>query len=167
MKLARICALVAVPVALAACGSDDRTTDDVAIAPATPTMDAGRPAAPMNGAGMDMSVNMSPVGNSGVTGQATVTAMGSDTQLMVTLNAPAGGTTHQGHVHEGTCDSPGAVVQALDPITLDGSGNGSMTRTVQIDSNTVMNGRHIIAYHEAGGNPGAPIVCGAIPMHSM
>jgi hypothetical protein len=31
-----------------------------------------------------------------------------------------------------------------------------------------MNGQHVIAYHErAGEDIGAPVVCGAIPMHAM
>lgn len=166
MKLGRICALVAVPFALAACGTDE-PADDVAVVPQTTPPATMEPAAPTTGAGMDMSLTMSALNNSGVTGQGTITPMGGETQVMVMLNAAAGGTTHQGHVHQGTCDSPGSVVQPLEPITLDGTGSGSMTATAPLDPNTVMNGQHIIVYHEAGGNPGAPIVCGAIPMHSM
>jgi hypothetical protein len=28
-----------------------------------------------------------------------------------------------------------------------------------------MNGQHIVVYHEAGGTPGAPVACAAIPAH--
>lgn len=166
MKLSRIYVLAALPLAIAACAEEEPepVMDEAVIAePAVPA--ATDPAAMGAGTGMEQMVNMTALNNSGVTGQATVTPADGQTQVMVTLNAGAGGATHEGHIHQGTCDSPGGVVQPLQPITLDQSGSGSMTTTVQVEPNTVMDGQHIVLYHEAGGS--SPVVCGSIPMHQM
>ena len=70
-------------------------------------------------------------------------------------------------MHTGTCDSPGEVVVPLESVSVDATGAGTSTSTVQVPLATVMNGQHIVAVHEAGGNPGNPIACAAIPQHSM
>lgn len=175
MKTTRLWLLAGLPFALVACGGNDtdaetdagavmETADTAAMAPMPP-------AAPMDTAATAMAggdtVQLSAVGGSGVGGQAVLTDMSGQTQVMVMLTGTSGTGTHQGHIHQGTCAAPGEVVAPLQPITADGSGGGTMTATVPVPMATVMNGQHIIAYHEAGGNPGSPVVCGAIPQHSM
>jgi hypothetical protein len=112
---------------------------------------------------MGGAVMMNAVGTSGVTGQAQFMEHGAG-QTMVTVNLTAqGGSTHSGHIHTGTCDAPGAVVVPLQDVTL-ANGTGSSTSTIEVPLATVMNGQHIVAYHQSSGdNPGAPVVCGAIP----
>lgn len=166
MELRRIWPLVAIPFALVACGAEEEPATDVTVEPApvaAPT--AGMDTMGMGaGGGMASTVNMQAMNNSGVTGQATVTPANGQTQVMVQLNAAAGGSTHPGHIHQGTCDSPGSVVEPLQPITLDNAGAGNMTTTVGVDPMTVMNGQHIIQYHGEGGTP---VACGSIPQHTM
>lgn len=166
---------LAAALAVAAC-SDQKS--DVAVVPADSAAvapGAAPAAAPMDtgmaGMNADMgTVQMTALDNSGVTGQATLTPSGNDTQVMVMLNAGAGkgGTMHQGHIHQGTsCSDYQGVEQPLQPVTLDANGSGSATSSVALPSATLMDGKHVILYHEAGGSPGKPVVCGVIPAHAM
>jgi hypothetical protein len=169
MKPTRGWILAALPLMLTACGTDD----DAYVADGTVMTDdpAATTAPPPAAGGMDASspvtVDMGAVGGSGVTGRMELMAHGDgQTMVNVTLNAPAGASsTHSGHIHEGTCDAPGAVVVPLQDITLSG-GTGMASSTVDVPASAAMNGNHIVAYHErAGSDPGAPVVCGAIPQH--
>jgi hypothetical protein len=174
MKTTRIRALAALPFALAACGGDDAAetgagttaaggdsgmTAPAATAPATDSTLAG--AQPMGGM-----VTMNAVGGSGVTGQAQFMEHGTG-QTMVTVDLTAqGSTSHSGHIHQGTCEAPGAVVVPLKDVTL-ASGTGMASSTIGVPLATVMNGQHIVAYHERSGEDfGGPVVCGAIPAMS-
>ena len=135
------------------------TADTAMGAPAPMTTDTG-----MAGAqAMGSAVTMNAVGTSGVTGQAQIMEHGQG-QTMVTVNLTAqGNSTHSGHIHTGTCDAPGAVVVPLQDVTL-ANGTGSASSTIDVPLATVMNGQHIVAYHQGqGAEAGAPVVCGAIP----
>ena len=58
---------------------------------------------------------------------------------------------------------PGKVVVPLQDVTL-ANGSGMSSTTIPVPVATVMNGKHIVAYHEkSGSEPGGPVVCGAIP----
>jgi hypothetical protein len=160
----------ALPLAFAACGGGDAaeggaadSTSTVSAAP-TPEMNpAPAPAADSGAAPAAGMVAMNAVGASGVTGQVQVMDHGAnESMIAVTLNAP-GTTTHSGHIHEGTCDAPGKVVVPLQDVTL-ANGTGTSSTTIPVPLATVMNGKHIVAYHEkSGSEPGGPVVCGAIP----
>ena len=169
--------IAALALALSACGGDNTeemaaemadeaavdATQELALDTVNPVV-AANPAA----SAMTMTAELQPVGGSGVTGQATLTPAAGQTQVMIALNNLAPNSAHAGHIHTGTCASPGPAVQPLQPITANASGTGSMTTTVPLDPNTVMNGQHIVVYHrDAGDSPGSPIVCGALPNHQM
>lgn len=172
MNATRLWVLGTLPLALAACGGGadetaaggadttaasvtDTTTAPSATAPADTPLTGAQP---VGGA-----VTMNAVGTSGVTGQAQIMDHGGG-QTMVTVNLTAqGSTTHGGHIHTGTCDAPGPPVAPLQDVTL-ANGTGSSTSTVDVPLATVMNGEHIIAYHQGSGDSlGAPVVCGQIP----
>lgn len=178
MKRSWSCALIALVLAVAACGGGeggegetegvDNTsltmTDSVPGSDATPptpgaAVDTGAAAA--GGA-----VTLNPVGNSGISGQANLTTQGGQTQVTVQLTGMQPSSAHAGHVHQGTCDAIGPVVAPLQDVAADASGNGTSTSTLTLPMDSVMNGRHVISYHQAAGaNPGPPASCGAIPAH--
>jgi hypothetical protein len=171
MKATRFWALAALPVALTACGGGDEaaeggaaTMTDTTTAPAATTMPGDTSMA--GATAMGSAVTMNAVGTSGVTGQAQFMEHGTgQTMVMVNLTAQ-GNSTHSGHIHTGTCDAPGDVVAPLQDVTL-ANGTGSSSSTLEIPLGTVMNGQHIVAYHQSSGdNPGAPVVCGQIPAQS-
>lgn len=113
-------------------------------------------------------ISLQQVGGSGVTGEATLSAQGDGTMVMVTLmNAPQG--PHAGHIHQGTCQNPGKPVAPLQDVTVpQANGTGSSHSTVSVPISQLMNGQHLVQYHQqAGENPGAPIVCGSIPTEQV
>jgi hypothetical protein len=165
--LSKILVLPLVLLAPACNGDDDRTVDTVGMTD-TMMMGTGTTQDPaMSPQTMGSTIALQAVGGSGITGEATLTESGQQTQIMVRLMGSQPNATHQGHIHEGTCANVGSVVVALDPITVDAQNMGSSTTTVDVPIHTVANGQHLIAYHEAGGTPGAPVACGEVPAHTM
>lgn len=177
MKLSKWWLLASVPLALAACGmndteaEEDDPTDGAAADTAAATVSAAPPVAMDTAASAAMAPMMVPlaaVGGSGVSGEATLTESAGQTQVAVRLAGFQPNSSHSGHVHQGTCDAPGAPVAPLQDIAADASGAGTATSTVAIPTSVAMNGQHIVAYHQASGeNMGPPVVCGAIPGHAM
>lgn len=122
-----------------------------------------------NGSGMQAAVALNELGGSGIGGEATIAPAeaSGQTQVTVSLQGPADAAgVHQGHIHSGTCEQLGGVVVPLPPVTVD-DGVGSATSTVAADAMSLMDGQHIVVYHQAGGTPGSPVVCGQIPAHAM
>ncbi|MEX2584612.1 MAG: hypothetical protein WD766_15190 [Gemmatimonadota bacterium] len=159
-------ALIGLPLVLAlvACAGD--ADDDIAVIDETEEVmpQMTEPATPMPEPAAAQTASFEPVGDSGISGEATVTDRGQQTEIMVRLTGAEAGE-HPGHIHSGTCASIGGVVQPLESITADATGTGTMTTTVELPAMTVMNGEHVIAYHPVGGGP--PATCAQIPTHAM
>jgi hypothetical protein len=149
---------------LAACGGDD-TADDVWMDTDAPPAATADPAMDHSGMG-EMTAQFVEVDGSGASGTVRVSADGAGTRI-VAMVMGAGAGVHQGHIHSGTCAQRGGAVVPLEPITTDASGTGEATSTVDVPLETVANGQHIVVYHEAGGSPGASVVCADIPAHTM
>lgn len=176
MRINRTFLTLLVPLTLAACEREaDRTGEMADSIAAAPDANAGQSLAgdtlgvTAAGGGMQATVVLNELRGSGVTGEATIapgTASG-QTSASVTLNAAGdAGGVHQGHIHQGTCAQLGGPVVPLPAVTVAG-GTGTATSDVAVDAMSVMDGGHVVAYHEAGANPGAPVVCGEIPGHQM
>lgn len=166
MRLSQAWIALAVVVVLTACADEDRpqevVSDSSVAGPwAEPDL-VGDPAAmaPMGG----MVAQMNPIEGSGVGGEITITDRANQTEVMVRLTGTAPSGSHPGHIHSGTCENIGGVVQALEPIIADNTGTGTMTTTVNIPPMTLMSGNHVVVYH---GDGGSPITCAAIPAHVM
>ena len=176
MKIERTFLLMVLSVTLAACGGGDEAEvaegdgaamDTTAMTPAPMPMPADSGAMASGGMAGAQTVALQGVGGAPVTGSVAVSEAGGGTQVVLTVAGAGGAGTHAAHVHTGTCDAPGDVVAPLESVTADATGAGTSTTTLQIPMATVMNGQHIVAVHEAGGSPGAPVACAAIPQHSM
>lgn len=163
---------VAMPLllAVAACGGGDGEStvstadlDTTSLPSQEPGLGPGSGVG-VNEVGSGQTATMTPVGNSGVGGDATITDRGEQTEILVRLTGTPANGTHPGHVHTGTCASIGSVAQALEPISTDATGTGTMTTTVTIPPMTLMNGQHVVVYHGAGGTP---VACADIPTHAM
>lgn len=167
MTIARTAA-TATTLALAlfagACGGKADEAEDLEMQPPAATTPTPAPAAD-SAAGNRLA--FTPVGASTLTGEVDVEEEGAGTKVEVKIANSTDGAVHKGHIHSGTCAAPGAVVAPLGDITIDGDRNGESETTLQLPMMTVMNGQHIVAFHAAGGNPGAPVLCVAIPAHSM
>jgi hypothetical protein len=162
MRLARMSVVLVAALGLAACPDGDRQADTgAATATDTPATAAGTPGAQTAEMGMER-IDLRAVGQSNVSGEASIAPDGQTTKVMVRLT---GGTPGQkdGHIHSGTCDNIGPVVVALEPVNVQQGGAGTSTSEVNLPVAQVMNGQHVISYHQSGGDPGPPVVCGEIP----
>lgn len=157
-------ATLALALLTGACAGKDDAADDLEMQPPAATTPA--PGATADTAASN-AIAFTPVGGSTLAGDVDVEEEGSGTKVEVSIRNSTDGAVHKGHVHSGTCASPGPVVAPLGDVTIDGDRNGESETTLQLPMMTVMNGQHIVAYHAAGGNPGAPVLCVAIPAHSM
>lgn len=172
MKARTRWALLALPALLAACAKGDDTADAGAMADggdstAVQTGVATPPVTDTTSTDMVMAT-LAPLNNSGVQGTVNFNADPANAGRLVAVLSVAGGTeggVHQAHVHTGTCDAPGDVVLALSPVTIVAGGGGQSEAPVDVPTATLANGQHIVAVHEANGNPGAPIACGPIENH--
>lgn len=152
------------PFVLAACAAPDTAEDAETAAEEAPAAEAP-PVTPAPEPATHMA-QFTALNESGTTGQVEIRAVGVGTELRVTLTGATEGV-HQGMVHAGTCEAPGEVIAQLQPITVDATGIGEATSEVTAALNTVMDGNHVVIYHEAGGEPGAPVTCATIPPQQM
>lgn len=172
MHFARGLFLIALPLAVA-CGTEQQrpgvateSADTAGRAAPAPT-DTGAQVGGEAGAVTDVALHSE--NDSGVTGDARLTANGAQTVVSVRL-AGAGAAQqgiHQGHIHRGTCADLGGISIRLSPITTDAAGAGEVTTAIDTAFAAIADGEHAISYHEAGGSPGKPIACGVIPAGGM
>ena len=164
MRVSTLSLLAGVSLALTACGEAGEAEPalegeaPVVVAPTAAPTDAGMMDPAADAAGM-RTIAFTSVGSPEHRGEVMLHPMGGQTEITVRLSGPQSGT-HQGHIHSGTCDNLGPPVQPLEPVEVPQSGQGTSTTTVNIPPATVMNGEHLVAYHDAGG---APVVCAEIP----
>ena len=163
MKSNRGWLLLALPIALAACGGDEGEGDTAVLTDTATMAPAATPAADTGMGTMPTTLALQAVGTSGASGPATVTPNAAQTQVQVQLTGVTPGA-HPGHIHSGTCAAIGPVVHALPEITAGADGTGSAEATVPLDAATIMNGQHLISYHGEGG---APVACGELAAHTM
>jgi hypothetical protein len=111
-----------------------------------------------------VTVQLEPVGGSGVSGTATLTAAGEGTQVALDVEGLAPGATARGTMQAGTCDMPSASFAALPDLTADAAGRATATGSVLFHGTenvalaTMADGEHIIAIHTD-----QVVACGVIP----
>lgn len=105
-------------------------------------------------------VNLAEQNDSGISGSATLTQVGSDLRVVVTVTGSPAGGSHPAHIHSGRCPSPGGVVHGLNNI-VDGT---STTLLAGISLSSVTDGGHSINLHVSDDNlgPSGYIACGDI-----
>lgn len=114
------------------------------------------------GAVTDWKAELAPVGDSGISGSATVqtalpamadTTMPARTEFTAEVSIVGGtdGNKHPWHVHSGTCGSESAPIvgQASNytPITIEGSGEGKAKATVSAEISP--NGQYLVNIHRS------------------
>lgn len=108
---------------------------------------------------------LSPVNNSGVTGSATLRAVGEQTEILLNVTGITQGNQQlQGSIVRGTCEQPGAVVAPLDPIAV-GAGNiATLTDTIPLPPTVVLNGGHALIIKGDNAGPATPpLACSTLP----
>ncbi len=105
-------------------------------------------------------LEMKAVEGSKVVGKAVLTESGTGVKVSVSLTGFDPNTSHDGHIHVGTCEKQGGVVAPLSVIKADASGAGSadsMVTTMAFAA--IADGNHYVQYHTASAPPGKQVSC--------
>ena len=126
------------------------------------TPEATEPAeTPSPEAGSETRAILFPVGDSAVSGDATLAPSDGGTQVEVSVSGGLEPGSHASHIHTGTCDSPGAPETTLSEVEADASGAGDASTTIaDRPIEDFEDGNHYVAVHNLAG---AVVTCGDIP----
>jgi hypothetical protein len=159
MRLSTPLSALALALVLAACDSERpaqvQPGETAAPEPGRPGLDVAD--------GTTVTFLLNPVGGSGISGEVTLRPAGELLEAEVRLSGSEPDATHQGHVHSGNCAAPGGVVVPMESVFVDEEGVGVRTFSLSLPAATLMDGDHLVMYHEAGGSPGRGVACGEIP----
>ena len=94
------------------------------------------------------------------TGTATLTAQGSQTQVVVNIQPGGAGVAQPGHIHQGSCPGVGAVAFPLTNVV-----DGTSTTVVNASLDSLRTGGYSINIHQDGTQAGLGVYvsCGGIP----
>jgi hypothetical protein len=111
-----------------------------------------------------VTVQLDPVGESKVSGTATLTAAGEGTDVTLDVTGLAPGTDARATMHANTCAMPSASFAALPDLKADATGSATATGSVLFHGTeavalaTMADGEHVIAVQA-----GQVVACGVIP----
>jgi CHRD domain len=106
-----------------------------------------------------VTVTLSPENDSGISGTATLTAMGSQTQVVINVTGEPAGASEPDHIHTGQCGPTlGGVKFPLKNVE-----NGTSTTTVNATLASLETGGFAINLHESAANISHYVGCGNIP----
>ena len=104
-------------------------------------------------AGTPVRAQLAAQGESGVSGNVTVTPQGNEAALAVHVMGTAG--TYMGHVHRGSCadTTESAVVADLGAVTVPAGGMVDHQATASMPADSLVNGQHFVGLHREAGGP--------------
>ena len=111
-----------------------------------------------------IAVRLDPVGDSNVSGMATLTAEGEGTRVSLDVAGLAPGTQAHATMQAGTCASPGASAATLPSLTADANGKATASGpilfrgTMPVALTGIADGAHSIAV----AGPSGVVACGLI-----
>jgi LPXTG-motif cell wall-anchored protein len=106
-----------------------------------------------------LTVPLATLNGSGVSGTATLTDMGTQTQVVITVTGEATSASEPDHIHTGQC---GATLGGVK-FPLKNVEGGTSTTVVNVALSALQNGSYAINLHESAANIGNYVACGNIP----
>lgn len=150
---------LAAVLALAACGGSNQApgSDTGAGSPA--------PAATPTPTAAPITIPLSAVGESGVTGTAEIVKGTGGFTVTMKLKGLAPGSNHVDHIHNGSCQANGGIAIALQPLAADGAGLASATSTINQDFAVPAGGWYVNVHAgpDLQGPNAKAIACGNVP----
>lgn len=107
----------------------------------------------------EVTVRLSPVGGSSVSGDADLRSSGASTRVEVELTGLTAGSTYTTEIHSGTCMEAGTTVAELEPVVASGMEAGS-TSTIDPSVLGMYEAHHHIAVID---ETGTIVACGELP----
>jgi hypothetical protein len=159
-------ALLAAVLAVAAIACDDDEDGDGNGDAVPPATEEG--AAPDDGAedgaaedGGPITLILSALGGSAVTGSATLAGIDPGTAVIVTIDSGLEEGTHVNHIHEGTCDAIGDIGEPLESLEAGADGSApAITTMTGAELQHLLDEDHVIAVHAL--DPATIVACGLI-----
>jgi hypothetical protein len=105
-----------------------------------------------------VTVELKAVGDSGVSGQATLTPADDKTTVSITLTGAPEGVAQPAHIHQGTCADLGAPKYPLQAIE-----NGKSETTIDAKISDLTTGDLAINVHKSKEEIATYVACGEIP----
>lgn len=99
-------------------------------------------------------------------GQATLVAMGNQTQVTVEVSSLEANSEHVNHIHSGSCTAEGPIVYPLTNLKANQNGNAMAVTTIDKPIAEVANGQTYVNIHAGPSLPSPGITCGTIPTYS-
>jgi Fe-S cluster biogenesis protein NfuA len=154
--------LAAMALLLASCGGEDASVGSAPAGAPVMTASTSPGTAP---ATVEQTTALTALGASGVGGEVTVRDLDEmTTEVVVRLEGASGGGSYAGHLHSGSCEQIGPVVQPLAPVNTAADGTGAVVVSLDRAPMTLLDGLHIVVYHGPGGTP---VTCGMIGAYTM
>lgn len=107
-----------------------------------------------------VTVNLGAQNNSGVSGTATLTPMGNQTQVVIRVTGEPAGASEPAHIHDGTC----ANLNPTPKYPLNNVENGTSTTMVNATLAQIQSSATAINLHESAQNISRYVACGNIPV---
>jgi hypothetical protein len=161
MRIPSLLALAGAVLVTAACPRDrepEVAPDTVAVAP------HNDPGAMPEAA---QTVDLQPVGGENISAQAVVLPVGVQTQVTVHVRQAPPNTPLTAHVMTGSCDQLGPTAADLQPVVTDAGGLGTSQIVIDMPTEIVINGNHVVQLRRGNGRDGIPVACGQIPAHPV
>jgi len=105
-----------------------------------------------------VTVELKAVGDSGVSGQASLMPMGDKTMVSITLTGAPEGVAQPAHIHQGTCENLGAPKYPLSAVE-----NGKSETTIDAKVSDLTTGDLAINVHKSKEEIATYVACGEIP----
>jgi len=106
-----------------------------------------------------VSVRLTEQGDSGQSGQATITAEGYRTTVVIELSNQSG-VPQPSHIHQGTCDDP----NPRPAFALNNVAGGKATTTINASLALLQVTDYYVNVHKSESEIGIVVACGDIPM---
>lgn len=105
-------------------------------------------------------VPLEPVGDSGVSGEATVIKEADEVVVLIEVAGLPEEGEYAAHIHEGSCEEGGPVHVGLNPVAGMADGTGASTTT--LDREELNGDEPVDGFVQVHALDGAPIACGDI-----
>ena len=98
-------------------------------------------------------------------GSVTLTEVGQGTRVLIQINRYTAGTTLVATLTEGTCDSPGEIVQRIgEPFTISPQGIATLDAQIPVRTQNLMAGEYSVRLNTPGrGTPEMVLACADLP----
>lgn len=102
---------------------------------------------------------LSALNDSGVTGTITLDRIGASTIVTLSLDGTPIGGVHPAHLHEGDCSAPGPV--AIPLTSVDGT-TGLSSTDVDVSLDAILTGNHLVMVHLSPDDIATFVACGEV-----